>query len=182
MKAARKARQNTLGTARRKAHTPRHTQRHITAESTRRRLATACIRLDISAARAPSTNASPRKRTRRRHSSIRCPCYTRAQRQHIAENARRDTPSAAAPRKAYTPCPSKKAAPPTYTSLHATRHLCYARPAPTHRRESARRDIRQFDALATRAPHFQRPRASRRTRFRSARHPFSSCADVTFIL
>ena len=43
MKAARKARQNTLGTARRKAHTPRHTQRRITAESTRRRLAPASL-------------------------------------------------------------------------------------------------------------------------------------------
>ena len=80
MKAARKARQNTLGTARRKAHTPRHTQRRITAENTRRRLATACIRLDISAARAPSTNTSPKT--------------------HAATHP--------APRKAYTPCPSKK--------------------------------------------------------------------------
>ena len=182
MKAARKARQNTLGTARRKAHTPRHTQRRITAESTRRRLAPAslhtarhlcrtrakhqriaenarrdtpsaasqpkahaadlrqpaCTRLDISATRvqrhriagkrirrdtpsaasqpkahaadlhqlahgstsllrAPSATASPRKRTPR-HSSIRCPCYTRAKHQRIAENARRDTPSAPARR------------------------------------------------------------------------------------
>ena len=182
MKAARKARQNTLGTARRKAHTPRHTQRRITAENTRRRLATASLH---AAQYLRYTRQAPTHRRKRtpRHSSIRCPCYTRAQRQHIAENARRDTPSAAVPRKAYTPCPSKKAAPPTYTSLHAAQYLRYTRPVPPHRRESAHAaDIRQFDALATRAPHFQRPRASRRTRFRSARHPFSSCADVTFIL
>ena len=137
MKAARKARQNTLGTARRKAHTPRHTQRritaestrrrlapaslhaaqylrytraqrHITAENTRRRLATACIRLDISAARVPSANASPRKRTPRN-----------TQRRIAAENTRRRLAPA---------------------SLHAARHLCYTCPVPTHRRESARRD------------------------------------------
>ena len=167
MKAARKARQNTLGTARRKAHTPRHTQRRITAESTRRRLAPAslhaaqylrytrpvpphrresahaatfvnsmpllhacpapthrrkrtprhtqrrekhtrrvpvkkqhrrltpaCTRLNTSATRAQCHRIAAKAHTPR-HSSIRCPCYTRAQRQHIAENARRDTPSAA---------------------------------------------------------------------------------------
>ena len=84
MKAARKARQNTLGTARRKAHTPRHTQRRITAESTRRRLAPA------------SLHAAQYLR------------YTRPVPPHRRESAHRDTPSAAAPRKAYTPCPSKK--------------------------------------------------------------------------
>ena len=77
MKAARKARQNTLGTARRKAHTPRHTQRRITAENTRRRLAPA------------SLHAAQYLR------------YTRPVPPHRRESARRDTPSAASQPKAH---------------------------------------------------------------------------------
>ena len=175
MKAARKARQNTLGTARRKAHTPRHTQRRITVESTRRRLAPASLHATRHLCYA--RQAPPHRRESAHAATFvnsmpllhACPAPTHRRKRTPRHTQRRIT--AESTRRRLAPA-----------SLHAAQYLRYTRPAPTHRRESARRDIRQFDALATRAPHFQRPRASRRTRFRSARHPFSSCADVTFIL
>ena len=83
---------------------------------------------------APSATASPRKRTRRDIRQFdalatRVPSANTSPKTHAATHP--------APRKAYTPCPSKKAAPPTYTSLHAAQYLRYTRPAPPHRRESA---------------------------------------------
>ena len=130
MKAARKARQNTLGTARRKAHTPRHTQRRITAESTRRRLAPASLH---AAQYLRYTRPAPPHRRESAHAATfvnsmpllhACPAPTHRRKRTPRHTQRRIT--AESTRRRLAPA-----------SLHAAQYLRYTRPAPPHRRESA---------------------------------------------
>ena len=120
MKAARKARQNTLGTARRKAHTPRNTQRRITAENARHRLAPAslhatrhlCYTRPAPPHRRESAHAAthPTPHHRRKHTPPTCDClhtarylrYTRAQRHIAAENTHAATHPAPQRREKHT--------------------------------------------------------------------------------
>ena len=130
MKAARKARQNTLGTARRKAHTPRHTQRRITAENTRRRLAPASLH---AAQYLRYTRPAPPHRRESAHAATfvnsmpllhACPAPTHRRKRTPRHTQRRIT--AESTRRRLAPA-----------SLHAAQYLRYTRPAPPHRRESA---------------------------------------------
>ncbi len=130
MKAARKARQNTLGTARRKAHTPRHTQRRITAESTRRRLAPASLH---AAQYLRYTRPVPPHRRESAHAATfvnsmpllhACPAPTHRRKRTPRHTQRRIT--AESTRRRLAPA-----------SLHAAQYLRYTRPVPPHRRESA---------------------------------------------
>lgn len=70
-------------TASPRKRTPRHTQRRekhtrrVPVKKQHRRLTPACTRLDTSATRAKRQRIAAKAHTPR-HSSIRCPCYTRA--------------------------------------------------------------------------------------------------------
>ena len=130
MKAARKARQNTLGTARRKAHTPRHTQRRITVESTRRRLAPASLHATRHLCYA--RQAPPHRRESAHAATFvnsmpllhACPAPTHRRKRTPRHTQRRIT--AESTRRRLAPA-----------SLHAAQYLRYTRPVPPHRRESA---------------------------------------------